>query len=213
MDCCGGYDEVFTERQARWLRRRYSRRGLTGPGRTMVTWLRSRGLLEGASVLELGGGVGELQVELLRQGAGSVTNVELASSWESEAGRLLDEHGLRGRVQRVLGDLVLDPTLAGEADVVVLNRVVCCYPDYTGLLRAAGERARRAVVLSHPPRTPSVRAGLVVLNAWERLRGRDYRAWAHPPGAMLAVLEDQGLRPAMSERSGMWRVRGLERPT
>lgn len=211
MDCCSGYDEVFTARQARWLRRRFERRGLSGPGREMVRWLTARGLLQGASVLEIGGGVGELQVELLRQGAARVTNVELSSSWESEAGRLLADHGLEGRVERVLGDLVDQPHLAEEADVVVLNRVVCCYPDYAGLLRVAGGRAGTALLFSHPPRTASVRAGLAVLNAWERFRGRDYRAWAHPPGEMLAVLGQQGLRLVTSERSGVWQVRALER--
>jgi hypothetical protein len=211
MDCCSGYDEVFTERQARWLRRRYARRGLAGPGRTMVEWLRSRGLVDGVTVLELGGGIGELQVDLLRAGAAQVTNVELASSWEAEAGRLLDEHGLRGRVKRVLGDLVEEPGLAGRADVVVLNRVVCCYPDFAGLLRAAGERAGRALVFSHPPPSAPVRAGLSVVNAWQRLRGREYRAFVHPPGAMLEVLGQTGLRPLLSERSGVWVVRGLER--
>lgn len=211
MDCCGGYDEVFTERQARWLRRRFERRGLGGPGLEMVRWLGSEGLLDGVSVLEIGGGVGELQVELLRRGAARVTNVELVGSWEGEAGRLLAEHGLEGRVERVLGDLVDQPGLAGEADVVVLNRVVCCYPDVVALLRAAGERARTALVFSHPPRTLTVRAGLAVLNGWQRLRGRDYRAYAHPPETMLAVLAATGMRPVLSERAGLWRVQGLER--
>lgn len=213
MDCCGGYDEVFTERAARMLRRRFDRRGLRGPGREMVRWLDARGLVEGARVLEIGGGLGELQVELLRRGAAEVTNVELVRSYETEAARLLADQHLTGRVERVVGDLVVDPGLAGEADVVVLNRVVCCYPDAAGLLAAAGERASKALVLSHPPRTLLVRAGLAVLNSWERLRGRDYRAWAHPPAQMLAVLATTGLRPAMEGRAGVWRIQALERVT
>ena len=210
MECCGGYDEVFTERQARWVRGRFERRGLTGPAREIVRWLGSRGLQEGVSVLEIGGGLGELHVELLRRGAARATSVELTGSWEREARRLLAAEGLEHRVERVLGDLVHQPDLAGQADVVVLNKVVCCYPDHAALLQAAGERARRALVLSHPPRTPLVRAGLTVLNAWERLRGHDYRAYAHPPEQMLEELSATGLRPVTSERAGLWWVQGLE---
>ena len=212
MDCCGGYDEVFTARQARWQGRRYERQGLTGPGRAVVDWLASRGLVAGMTVLEIGGGAGEVQVELLRRGAARTTNVELARSWEAEAQRLLDRYGLAGRVDRVHGDIVRRPGTSGEADVVVLNRVVCCYPDYAGLLHAAGERARRALVLTHPPRNALVRSGLAAVNAWERWRGREYRAFAHPPEAMLRVLGQEGLRPVEAQRAGVWWLRGLERP-
>lgn len=211
MDCCSsGYDEVFTERQARWLRRRYERRGLGEPGRSMVDLVAARGL-DGVTVLEIGGGVGELHVELLRRGAARATSVELTSSWDGEAERLLRDHGLEGRATRVCGDLVQDPGLAGEADVVVLNRVVCCYPDVAGLLAAAGSRARRTLVFSYPPRNAVVRAALALVNGWQRLRGRDYRAFAHPAAAMHEALEAVGLRPVARTRRGVWTVSALER--
>lgn len=211
MDCCGsGYDEVFTQRQARWLRRRYEQRGLGEPTRSMVDLLVDRGLA-GANVLEIGGGVGELHVELLRRGAARATSVEITGSWEEEAHRLLADHGLQDRVRRVFGDLVQDPGLAGEADIVVLNRVVCCYPDVVGLLTAAGSRARRTLVLSYPPRNAVVRAGLATVNGWQRLRGRDYRAFAHRPRAMHEVLGHVGLRSFVRTRRGVWIVSALER--
>lgn len=211
MECCGsGYDEVFTERQARWMRRRYDRHGLGQPARAMADLVAGRGL-EGASVLEIGGGLGDLHVELLRRGAATATNVELSTSWEGPAGELLRGHHLEGRVTRVFGDLVQDPGLAGEADVVVLNRVVCCYPDFAGLLAAAGRRARRMLVFSYPPSNAIVRAGLSVINGWQRFKDRDYRAFAHPPAAMHEVLEQAGLRPAVRTRQGVWRVSVLER--
>ncbi|AXH95181.1 class I SAM-dependent methyltransferase [Ornithinimicrobium avium] len=211
MDCCGsGYDEVFTERQARWLRRRYEKRGLGEPGRTMVDLVAARGL-DGATVLEIGGGVGELHVELLRRGAARASSVELTSSWGAEARRLLRDHQLEGRVTRAVGDLVQDPGLAGEADVVVLNRVVCCYPDVVSLLAAAGSRAGRTLAFSYPPRNAVVRVGLAVVNGWQRFKGRDYRAFAHPPGMMHEVLEQAGLRPVVRTRSGVWTVSVLER--
>ena len=80
-DCCGpeGYDEQFSERYARKLARRYRRRGLTPSARSIVSFLVDRGI-EGATVLEIGGGVGQLHVELLRQGAARATNLEISTS-------------------------------------------------------------------------------------------------------------------------------------
>ena len=65
--CCGrdGYDQVFTNGFARRVARRYREKGLDRTRQRVVDFLAERGI-EGASVLEIGGGVGEIQIELLR---------------------------------------------------------------------------------------------------------------------------------------------------
>ena len=69
--CCNprGCDEFFNPRFARRMARRYRKRGLDKPSRRMVEFLEQRGELDGATVLEIGGGVGEIQLELLKRGA------------------------------------------------------------------------------------------------------------------------------------------------
>jgi hypothetical protein len=91
-----------------------------------------------------------------------------------------------------------------------LHRVVCCYPDYQRLL-AAADHARRALVLSYPPRNVLSRAIYAVFNLVRRLTRSGFRGFAHPPVAMLAVLEDHGLRRTFQRRSRIWQVAGLER--
>lgn len=210
--CCppNKYDRVFTSRFARHAARRYRRRGLGRTEREMVSFLEREGI-EGASVLEIGGGVGELQVELLRRGAGTATNLEIASTYEEEARQLLDTHGLADRVRRRNVDIAQSPDAVEPADVVVLHRVVCCYDDYARLLAAAGSHARRLLVFSHPPRNLGSRAFLGLNNVVMRLTGQEYRAFVHPPREMLRVLEEQGLRTAYTHRGLVWHVAGLTR--
>jgi hypothetical protein len=76
-DCCepDGYDEKFSDRFARRVARRYRRRGLSRSSRAIVSFLTERGI-EGVTVLEIGGGVGEIQVELLRRGVARASNLE-----------------------------------------------------------------------------------------------------------------------------------------
>jgi hypothetical protein len=99
------------------------------------------------------GAVSGRQIELLKRGAERSVNLELSPAYEREAERLLGEAGLDGRVQRRLHDIALDPDAIKPADVVVLHRVVCCYPDYQRLLGAAAAHARRLLVFSYPRRT------------------------------------------------------------
>jgi hypothetical protein len=130
---------------------RYRKRGLDRAARRMVEFLEEHGL-EGSTVLDVGGGVGEIEIELLKLGAAHAVNLELCSAYDTEAAQLLSEAGLEQRVERCVHDIAVDPAGVEAADVVVLHRVVCCYPDYERLLGAAAEHARRLLVFSHPPR-------------------------------------------------------------
>ncbi len=192
------------------MARRFRKRGLTRIEQRLIGFLTQSGI-EDVTVLEIGGGVGEIQIELLRRGAASATNLEISTSYEDEARLLLEQSGMTERVSRRLVDIATAPDEVESADVVVLHRVVCCYPDYERLLAAAGSHARRLLVFSHPPRNPVTRLALWWDNASRRLRRNDFRAFVHPPGAMLDVLTAQGLTPRYRHHGLVWDVVGLER--
>jgi len=201
---------MFDGRFARRVAKSYRRRGLDRTARRMVDLLAESGL-EGATVLEIGGGVGEIHLELLRRGAASATALELSPAYEEEAARLLAEAGLTDRVRRRLTDIATDPDGVEPADVVVLHRVVCCYPDYARLLGAAADHARRSLVFSHPPRNAVSRAVVATQNLLLRLAGREFRVFAHSPAAMRAVLADHGLRAVPVRGGRLWRVTAAAR--
>ncbi|MFW5471900.1 methyltransferase domain-containing protein [Knoellia sp. CPCC 206450] len=196
---------MFGPRFARHVAGRYRRRGVDRTARRMVDWLATEGL-DGATVLEIGGGVGEIQLELLERGAASTTNLELSPAYEGEATELAREHGVADRVDRRMGDVAVDSSVAAPADVVVLHRVVCCYPDAERLLTAAAGHARRSVVLSHPPRNAVSRAMLASQNVVMRVLGREYRTFAHAPMSMLATLRDNGFAARHLHRGLAWHI-------
>src|SRR6267378_5042545 len=100
-DCCSpkGYRWVFSERSARSEARKYRRRGLDGTSRLIVDFLKAQGA-DGQTVLEVGGGIGAIQIELLKAGAARAVSVELTPTYEQSAAELLREAGLEGRVER-----------------------------------------------------------------------------------------------------------------
>ena len=210
--CCNarGCDRFFSPRFARRMAQRYRRRGLDATAQRMVAFLEQRGIA-GATVLEVGGGVGEIQIELLKRGAERATNLELSPAYEAEADLLLQEAGLRERAERYLHDIAVDPEGVEPAEVLVLHRVVCCYPDYERLLGAAADRARRLLVFSYPRRNAVSRVFIASQNLIFRLLRKEFRTFAHSPGAMLAVLQDRGLRATFAHNGSVWQVAGLER--
>jgi 2-polyprenyl-3-methyl-5-hydroxy-6-metoxy-1,4-benzoquinol methylase len=210
--CCNprGCDKLFTARFARRMATRYRKKGLDRTARRMVEFLEQRGI-DGATVLEIGGGVGEIQIELLKRGAASTVNLELSAAYEEEAKRLLREAALEDRAERRLHDIAVEPDGVESADIVVLHRVVCCYPDYERLLGAAAQRAGRLLVFSYPPRNVLSRLFVGAENLVFRLLRREYRSFAHPPAAMLGLLGERGLRRTFAHHTLVWQVAGLER--
>jgi len=204
-DCCDpdDYRSVFSERFARRTAKQYRKRGLTPAAERIVQFVADNDV-QGASVLEIGGGVGHIQVELLRRGAARVTNLELSTEYEAEADRLLASAGTADRVDRRLLDIAADPERVEPADIVVLHRVVCCYPDYERLLTAAARHAKRLLVFSYPPDTRLNRTVNRLENAMRRVRGNGFRTYIHPPESMIGVATGDGMRAAYQKHSRDW---------
>jgi 2-polyprenyl-3-methyl-5-hydroxy-6-metoxy-1,4-benzoquinol methylase len=211
-ECCDhdDYQSVFSSRFARRQSRRYHRRGLTPAARRIVDFAESQGIT-GATVLEIGGGVGHLQVELLRRGASHVTNLEISENYEPEAARLLKEAGVTDKVTRRFLDVAQTPDEVEPADVVVLHRVVCCYPDYARLLKAAAGHARKTLVYSHPAANIVNRVQFGSENVYRWLTRNDFRAFIHPPQDLVRAAESDGLAVAYRSHARDWDVVGLAR--
>jgi SAM-dependent methyltransferase len=213
VSCCPpkGYEKLFGERAARRDVRRYRRKGLDETAKLMVGFLRDRGV-EGATVLEIGGGAGAIDAELLRLGAERAVNVELTPSYEEAARELWREAGVDERAEYLVANVAADGEEVGAADAVVMHRVVCCYPDYDALVGAASERAGRFLVMSFPLDRWYMRAAFGAVNLAARLLRWEYRSFVHPPAYVVGAAERRGLRPAFEHSGRIWQVAALERP-
>ena len=211
-NCCSpkGYCWIFSERRARAEAKRYRRKGLDVTSRRIVDFLKQQGV-HGRTLIEVGGGVGGIQIDLLKAGVASAISIELTPTYEEAAWALLREAGLADRVERKVMDFAEAAAEVKAADIVIMNRVVCCYPDYERLLGAAAQRARRLLVFSYPPRNAFSRLFVRAENLAFRLLRREYRSFAHPPSAMLGLLGERGLRRTFAHHSPVWQVAGLER--
>ena len=210
--CCGPgeYDKVFDEKHARSRASEYARKGLTGDARRIVDFVRGR-LSAGYTVLEVGGGVGEIHLELLKDGASRAVNVELATQYENVASELIHQRGLGDRVERQLGDFVGQAGNIPAADLVVMNRVVCCYPDADALVGAAAEHARRYLVMAFPVDRWWIRWGIAADNAWCAVRGNAFRGYVHATRTVIASAQHRGMRPVEHSRGFIWQLIALER--
>ena len=211
-DCCSpkGYRWVFSERSARAEAKRYRRKGLDATSRRIVDYRKANGVA-GRTVLEVGGGIGAIQLELLKAGAARAVSIELTPTYEDIARQLLEEAGLADRVERKVMDFAQAAAQVDSADVVVLNRVICCYPDMPRLAGAAAEHAREVLLMSFPRRTWWIAAALWLANSSLFLMRREFHIFLHPPDRIIATSESRGLREVLDQKGVLWTVAALRR--
>jgi SAM-dependent methyltransferase len=208
VKCCAPKGaEPFTEKVARRDAQRFRKKGLDDTALQLAAAVDPAG----ATVLEIGGGVGGLHLELLRRGASRATNIELSPAYESVARELARELKLDERIERRVLDFAATGNEIGDADLVLMHRVVCCSPDVDALVGTAAAHARRTLALSFPRDTWWTNLGRVALNTFARLARWSWRFYVHPPARIVAAAERGGLRLVQDRRGLIWQIASLER--
>jgi magnesium-protoporphyrin O-methyltransferase len=212
VDACGcdGFASIFDEATARRDRDRYRR---DGPDRTtrllleLLTPYRSAG----SSVLDIGGGIGIVDLELLHAGAGHATLVDASTAYLAIARDEARRAGVLDRIEFVEGDFVRRAASIDRADVVTLDRVICCYPDMEALVAESAGRARTAYGIVLPRDRRSTRWAVALNNAWYRLRRKAYRGFVHSTARVDEIAAANGLRLRADRQTWFWRVAVYER--
>jgi magnesium-protoporphyrin O-methyltransferase len=169
------------------------------------------GLLVGSeplpeTVLDIGSGIGALSLELLRAGVQRAMCVDLSAATLAANGEEAQRQGVADRIERVEGDFAAIAAMVPSADLVALDRVVCCYPAYAPLLEQAAGHSHRLLAMSYPRNRWWVHLALWVENAWRRIRGNRFKAFVHSPAAMTSLLRAHGFAPARTATTFTWQM-------
>ncbi len=209
MNCCrvpAGLDEIFNDRMARADARRYLRRGLPQRARRLLVAIQNTTALHGATMLEVGGGAGGLTVELVRAGVARAQLIDASPAYVGEARRVAGESGVADRIDIRHGNYAEAGTPVDGAEIVIMDRVVCCFPDWRSLLERATRQPTRVIGLTYPRGRTWVSLLVRAVNAGMRLTRRTFRMQHHSPAALHSYLESTGFRPHVAGHRGMWEV-------
>jgi SAM-dependent methyltransferase len=158
------------------------------------------------TVLDIGSGIGAVSLELLEAGVKNAICVDMSPAALAANGEEAERRGVGGRVEQREGDFVaVAPTLP-PVDLVVLDRVVCCYPAYAPLLEQATAHSRRLLALSYPRDRWWVRLAMGLENAWRGIRGDDFRSFVHRPAAIADVLHRGGFTRSRELSTFAWQM-------
>ena len=202
---CEGIATQFGRETARRELERFRRRGPNNSTRLLIDDLRAAGIAD-ASILDIGGGVGAIHHTLLDSGAREALHVDVSPDYIAAA---QDEAGRRGhgdRVRFVRGDFVQVARDLPTADVVTLDRVICCYPDMDLLVGNAALKTRRLFGAVYPRDVWWVRPVVRTINLILGIRRTAFRVFVHSPAAIDGVLRRNGLELVTRHRTVVWEI-------
>ena len=213
MTCCHRCDTAahFDTAVAQRDLRRFRRRGPDAPTLQLLRAVQSRVALPHPTLLDIGGGIGAIHHVLLEHGFSQATHLDASQAYLAAATEEASRIGHTHRVQFHLAAFPDEAATVPSADVVTLDRVVCCDPDYRRLLTAAANRARHLVAFSYPRPRWVTRLVVSGTNWFRRLAGRTFQAYLHSPAAMHALVEEAGMRRTWSGGTWIWAVDVFER--
>jgi SAM-dependent methyltransferase len=216
MTCCSGVCDAagrqFDEKRAAADLERYRAKGPGKTARMLLAGIEAAGahrLPRGtppAAVLDVGTGVGAIVFELFKRGATSGIAVDMSEAYIAAASDEASRQELSGAIRFVHGDFVTVGAQLPPADLVTLDRVVCCYPDDRALIDESLQHARHSVALSYPRDAWYVKLVMSVGNLVRRVRGNPFRTFVHSATAMQRRIEDTGFRLASRTSAVAWRA-------
>lgn len=145
-----------------------------------------------ADLLEIGCGVGYLHQALLQAGARTATGVDLSERMLVEARQLALETGMGERTEYVRGDFVGLVDVIPQADITIMDKVVCCYPEPEQLLNAALDKTRHMLALTYPRDRLPVRLWVAIAAFFLKRFGSDFRPFVHNPADIERWITSRG---------------------
>ena len=209
--CRCGCVNTFSTKDAEGDFERYRKGGPDATTRALIDAIRAEAI-EGASLLDIGGGIGAIQLELLGAGLARSSSVDASEAYVAVAREEAVRRGFADRATHRFGTLADVANEVEDADIVTLDRVVCCSSDLPALLGTAVERARRMVGLVYPRPTSWNRAAARVINGFGWLT-RDTTRWhLHPEPEIRGILQRAGFERRDVARTFVWQVALYVRP-
>ena len=206
---CAGIEHEFDAAMARRSLRRYRRRGPDKSTRLLIESLRAAidALdVRSALLLDIGGGVGVIQHELLDGRVERAVHVDASTAHITVAREETERRGHASRASFIHGDFVALSDTLPAADIVTLDRVICCYHDMPALASMSAQKTTRVYGAVYPRGNAWMAFGIAAINAFQRLKRSGFRVFHHDPVAIDRVLRSTGLVRQSLRRTMFWEV-------
>ena len=211
MSCsqCSGIEDQFDAAAVRKKLRQFRRRGPDHTTRLLIDGVRAAleaSDLRDGVLLDIGGGIGAIHHALLDGRVTRAIHVDASTAQIAAAREETERQGHSAKVEFVAGDFVAVADQVPTADVVTLDRVICCFDDMDGLVSRSARKTGRFYGAVFPRNVAWMRVAIAAVNVLQRLKRTTFRVFLHDPAAIDAELRAAGLERRSRRQTLGWEV-------
>ena len=207
MGCCQcqGIENMFDKKAANRQLKRYLKKGPSKTTSMLLDAINKKGV-QGLNFLDIGGGIGAIQYDLIKAGASNGTSIEASSAYIDVVKEETIQNGLAERVNFKQGDFTTTASDVDSADIVTLDKVICCYDDMSELVGLSSKLARKIYAVIYPRDVWWTKLALLMVNFYPRIKGSSFRVFIHPTKKVEEIIFGNGLKRNYYATTLFWQV-------
>jgi len=207
MGCCQcqGIENMFDKKAANRQLKRYLKKGPSKTTSMLLDAINKKGV-QGLNFLDIGGGIGAIQYDLIKAGASNGTSIEASSAFFDVVKEEALQNGLAERVNFKYGDFTATASDVDSADIVTLDKVICCYDNMSELVGLSSKLARKIYAVIYPRDVWWTKLALLMVNFYPRIKGSSFRVFIHPTKKVEEIIFGNGLKRNYYATTLFWQV-------
>ena len=207
MGCCQcqGIENMFDKKAAKRALKRYLKKG---PSKTTKMLLKAihKTEVKGLDFLDIGGGIGAIQYDLIKAGASKGTSIEASPAYIDLVKEEIRKNNLDEIIDFKHGDFTTIASDVNSADIVTLDKVICCYDDMSGLVRLSSKLSRKIYAVIYPRDVWWTKLALPFINFYPIIKGSPFRVFIHPTKKVEEIIIRNGLKRDYYATTLFWQV-------
>ena len=207
MGCCQcqGIENMFDKKTARRELKRYLKKGPSKTTGMLLDAIHKEGV-QGLNFLDIGGGIGAIQYDLIKAGASSGTSIEASSAYIDVVKKEALQNGLGEKIDFKHGDFTRTASDVDTADIVTLDKVICCYDNMSELVMLSSKLARRMYAVIYPRNVWWTKLAILFMNFYSIVKGSSFRVFIHPTKKVGKIIFGNGLKTKYYATTFFWQV-------
>ena len=178
--------------------------------RLLVDALKSQDV-KGKTLLDIGGGIGIIQHELLKSGLRHSINAEASQAYIEVTKEEATRQGHADCITHHHGDFVDIVQHFSPVDIVTLDKVICCYDDWQTLVEHSSALARTLYGIVIPRTNLIGRLSIGMENFALWVRRHPFRTLIHPVNEIDNLLENKGFIQRLHQKTPVWHMKVYSR--
>ncbi|MBL4655806.1 MAG: methyltransferase domain-containing protein [Bacteroidia bacterium] len=202
---CLGIESQFDEKEARKKLKEFRKNGTSKLANILLEAIKQNNI-DNKTLLDIGGGIGGMQYDLLKSGVSEVTSVDASIAYHNVAEKETASQGFSNSIKRHHGDFVELSYEIPQHDIVTMDKVICCYDDIQGLIDHSSKKCNETYGVIYPIDSVIAKWLQNVVNVFFKVFKNGFQVFIHSRSDIEEILSNNGFKPKFRKTHWVWQI-------